>query len=91
MSAYIETTFEKDGRETKSWKNADTAIFLVWCDPDETEKGRKKGEKRVASFLKRHPEAIPAGENGTAYNGECPAYNGEYIIEYRLENPANLD
>jgi hypothetical protein len=91
MTAYIETTYERYGSEVKGWKNADTVIFLVWCDPSKKEAGRKKGENRVASFLKQHPEATPAGENGTAYNGECLAYNGEWIIEYRLENVEKIN
>lgn len=91
MTAYIETTYERYGSEVKNWKNADTVIFLVWCDPSKKEAGRKKGENRVAAFLRQHPEATPAGENGTAYNGECLAYNGEWIIEYRLENLEKMD
>lgn len=91
MNPYIETSYERYGSSVKSWKNADTVIFLVWCDPNEKEKGRKKGEKRVSAFMKQHPEVTPAGENGTAFNGECLAYNGEWLIEYRLENLSKID
>ena len=91
MTPYIETSYERYGSDVKDWKNADTVIFLIWCDPAEKEKGRKKGEKRVADFMKKHPEATPAGENGKAFNGECLAYNGEWIIEYRLEDKSKID
>lgn len=91
MNPYIDTSYERYGSSVKGWKDADTVIFLVWGDPNNKAAVRKKGESRVASFLKQHPEATPAGEDGTAFNGECLAYNGEWLIEYRLENLAKID
>lgn len=89
--SYIETFYESCDETVKGWKNADTVIFLVWGDADEKEKVRQKGEKHVANFMKKHPEAVPAGLNGSAFNGEGKAYNGDWLIEYRLEKSANLD
>lgn len=87
---HLETTYERDAREVKRWQDADTVTFLVWCDPSEKESARRKGERRVADFLKAHPDAAPAGDSGGAFNGEGLAYNGEWILEYRLEKPSEF-
>ena len=87
---HLETTYERHDRQVKRWQDADTVTFLVWCTPDEKEAARKRGERRVAAFLEDHPDAAPAGESGGAFNGEGLAYNGEWILEYRLEKPSEF-
>ena len=86
MSISIKQKFEReDNNKAKNWEAACAVVFTAWVAPEDVTKAKERVSKRVTAFLEKHSESR-ACDGIEAFE----AYNGEYIVECALENPANV-